>query len=172
MDELSQQLSVVLLVGLALVFGCEGGRAGGDRTAEEASVTSLAQGPGERVAFVHGYLRGSGQALQEGKPMLVLFTVPGCAYCQQMVREASADEQVVQLSKRFVCILVDADQEPETCRQFRVRAYPTVQFISPRGVPLNRLLGRTPPSQLAIQMRAALEATASRMRLAGDSAMR
>jgi thioredoxin-like negative regulator of GroEL len=104
--------------------------------------------------------------------MLVLFTVPGCGYCERMIRDASADEQVVRLSTRFVCVLVDADQEPEICREFRVRGYPTVQFISPRGVPLNRLTGRTPSDQLSVQMQAALRATASRLRHAVESAVR
>ena len=104
--------------------------------------------------------------------MLVFFTVPDCSYCEQMVREASADEQVVQLSRRFVCILVDADTEPEICREFRVRAYPTIQFMSPQGVPLNRVTGKTPAGQFASQMQAALQATASRLRYVRETAVR
>jgi len=88
------------------------------------------------------------------------------------IREASADEQVVRLSKRFVCILVDADLEPEICRDFRVRGYPTVQFISPRGVPLNRMMGKTPAQQLAVEMQAALEATATRVRYIRETTLR
>jgi thiol-disulfide isomerase/thioredoxin len=168
MDRLYRAISIVLFAGLALAGGCEAGRPAHYRAAEGPSVCSQAG----QVAFVSGYLRGYEQARQEGKPMLVLFSVPGCGYCEQMVREASADEQVVRLSRRFVCILVDADQEPEICREFRVRAYPTIQFMSPRGVPLNRLMGRTPARRLAVQMQAALEATASRMRFVGESAVR
>ncbi len=104
--------------------------------------------------------------------MLVFFAAPDCSFCQQMVREASADEQVVHLSRRFVCILVDADTEPDVCREFRVRAYPTIQFMSPRGVPLNRVTGKTPASQLASQMQAALQATASRLRYVRETAVR
>lgn len=104
--------------------------------------------------------------------MLVFFTAQGCGYCEQTVREASADADVVRLSKKFVCILVDADLEPEICRDFRVRGYPTIQFMSPQGVPLNRLMGKTGPRQLALQMQAALQATASRMQYIRQTAVR
>ena len=152
--------------------GCDAGQHADRQTQEPASTSSQAESAAARVSFVRGYLRGYEQARGEGKPMLVLFIVPGCGYCEQMVQEASADEQVARLSRRFVCILVDADEEPDICREFRVRGYPTIQFISPRGVPLNRLTGRTPADQLALQMQAALQATASRMRYAVESAVR
>ena len=172
MDGLSRSVSFIALLGLALAGGCDAGRQRGPEAATPAAVSSQPEGPNLRLAFVNGYLRGYEEARNQGKPMLVLFTVSGCGYCEQMIREASADEQVVRLSARFVCILVDADQEPEICREFRVRGYPTIQFISPRGVPLNRLMGRTPSDQLAVQMQAALQATASRIRYAVESAVR
>lgn len=97
--------------------------------------------------------------------MLVFFAARWCDYCHQMASEAFTDQRVVRLSKQFVCVLVDADEEPDVCREFQVRGYPTVQFISPRGVPLNRLSGKTPADLLAMQMQAALQAIASRMQL-------
>jgi len=53
-----------------------------------------------------------------------------------------------------------------------VRGYPTVQFISPRGVPLNRMMGKTPAQQLAVEMQAALEATATRVRYIRETTLR
>ena len=94
--------------------------------------------------------------------MLVFFTAQWCNFCHQMEAEAFTDGQVAQLAKQFVCILVDADQEPDVCQEFRVRGYPTIQFLSARGVPLNRLTGKRPAQQLVTQMQAALMATATR----------
>ena len=156
-------LCLAALSAVAIFGGCEA-RCPADSPAphtETASPTGVRTPEGLR--FVRGYLRGYEQAREAGKPMFVLFTVPGCGYCEQVVREASADEGVVRLSRKFVCILVDADTEPEICRQFRVRAYPTIQFMSPQGVPLNRVMGTTPARRLALQMQAALQATASRL---------
>ena len=165
-------LCLVALLGLAVFAGCEA-RCPADSPARQIpSASPRTHQTPEGLLFVRGYLQGYEQAREAGQPMLVFFTVPGCGYCEQMAREASADEQVVQLSRRFVCILVDADTEPEICREFRVRAYPTIQFISPQGVPLNRVTGKTPAGQLASQMQAALQATASRLRYVRETAVR
>jgi thiol-disulfide isomerase/thioredoxin len=107
--------------------------------------------------FVDGYRPGYEKALAEGKPMLVFFTAAWCHFCHQMADEAFRHPQVVGLSERFVCILVDADAEPDVCKQFRVQGYPTIQFLSPRGVPLNRIKGKQPGPQLMIAMQAALQ---------------
>ena len=110
-----------------------------------------------RLPFVKGYERGSQQAAATGKPMLVFFTADWCHYCHKMADEAFCNAEVVGLSDRFVCILVDADAEPEVCKQFRVQAYPTVQFLSVRGMPLNRLVGKKPTDQVTSAMQAALQ---------------
>jgi thioredoxin-like negative regulator of GroEL len=59
-------------------------------------------------------------------------------------------------------VLVDADAEPEVCRQLRVQAFPTVQFVSVRGTPLNRVVGKKPGHQLMMAMQAALQSVARR----------
>ena len=79
-----------------------------------------------------------------------------------MASEAFRDQRVVTLSESFVCVVVDADRERDICQRFRVKAYPTVQFVSPGGVPLNRLIGKQKHSRLIAQMQAALDAVAQR----------
>lgn len=114
------------------------------------------------LQFVEGYQRGYQQALQQGKPMLVFFTAEWCHYCHEMANEAFISPQVVSLSERFVCILIDADAEPDVCQQFHVQGFPTVLFVSPRGVPLNRVVGKKPSHQLMMAMQAALQNVARR----------
>jgi thiol-disulfide isomerase/thioredoxin len=116
-----------------------------------------AAGTKAKMPFVKGYARGSQQATATGKPMLVFFTADWCHHCHQMADEAFVNPQVVGLADRFVCVLVDADAEPEVCKQFRVQYYPTVQFLSVRGMPLNRLVGRKPTDQVTTAMQAALQ---------------
>ena len=96
------------------------------------------------------------------KPMLVFFSATESVFCTQMLEETFADEKIVGLSKKFICIKVDIEKEPSVCRQFHVQSYPTVQFMSPKGVPLNRFTGKKEASQLVLQMHAALEAVAYR----------
>ncbi|HEX3726811.1 MAG TPA: thioredoxin family protein, partial [Pirellulales bacterium] len=112
--------------------------------------------------FVEGYRAGSIQAAAEAKPMLVFFTAQWCRYCHQMADEAFTHPQVVALSQRFVCVLIDADAEPDVCRQFQVSGFPTIQFLSPSGVPLERVVGKQPGHQLMMAMQSALQNVARR----------
>ena len=165
------------LVAACSLTGCEVGTesSGGSQSVasqEQAKVASASPEaspttPDDKVArgylqFVEGYANGYQQAVQRGKPMLVFFTAGWCHYCHEMANEAFTSPQVVGLSERFVCILVDADAEPEVCNQFRVQGFPTVQFVSPRGVPLNRVVGKKPGHQLMMAMQAALQNIARR----------
>lgn len=151
------------VAGLVLLVGCSNGDIPQEAAPVEAapvvSSASVVQGD---VPFVIGYAQGYDQARWKGKPMLLFFTAEWCSYCHQMADEAFVDSQVVGLADSFVCVLIDADAEPDVCRQFGVRGYPTIQFTSAGGVPLNRLVGKQPADHLALQMRAALQAIASR----------
>jgi thioredoxin-related protein len=124
-----------------------------------------------RLQFVEGFPRGYAEASRQSKPMLLFFTAPWCEYCHQMAAEAFVHPQVVNLSDQFVCVLVNADTEPDVCRQFAVNGYPTVQFLSPRGVALNRLVGKQPARQLMMAMQAALQNVARRV-ITDDNAER
>ena len=153
-----------LMMGAVLLFGCAKSAPPASVPAKPTSsvaapVVKVAKG---RIAFVRGYAQGYQQALRDGRPMMVFFTAPWCQFCHQLEAEAFSDLQVSALSRRFVCLVVDAEQEPNVCREFRVRGYPTIQFITPQGVPLNRLVGKRSPAELVLEMQAALEATAAR----------
>lgn len=151
-------LTLVLLSGLA---GCSDTRSAtiAPTTAAKEALPRVERG---RLKFVPGFEQGLQQARREAKPVLLFFTAPWCGFCHQMAQEAFTDERVVTLSEQFVCVLIDADQQPEVCREFRVRGYPTIQFLSPRGVPLNRVTGKKPGHQLATEMQSALQAVARR----------
>ena len=122
-------------------------------------VARLARG---KISFVEGYSKGCEVARAQGKPMLVFFTAHWCHYCHAMADDAFCQEAVVKSADQFVCVLVDADTEQDVCRHFRVRGYPTIQFLSPQGVPLNRITGKQPGHQLMMEMQAALQAVARR----------
>lgn len=112
------------------------------------------------ISFVDGYQRGCEVARRERKPMLLFFTATWCQYCHQMANEAFNQTQVTNLSQRFVCVLIDADAEPQVCQNFQVRGYPTVQFLSPDGAPLHRVVGKRPGTQFLVDMQTALQAVA------------
>jgi thiol:disulfide interchange protein len=98
--------------------------------------------------------------MRENRPLLVFFTAQWCHYCHEMADEVFTDPRVRQMAQRFVCVWVDADRESEVCQTLGVQACPTVQFLSPRGVPLRRLVGKQEAGQFVYEMRATLHAIA------------
>jgi thioredoxin-like negative regulator of GroEL len=109
------------------------------------------------VDFVTSYPEALAEASQSGKPILVFFSTAECIFCHQMLEGAFRDQQVVRLAGEFICVRVEAGENPEVCKDFHIEAFPTVQFIASDGVPLHRILGRKEPETLASQMQAALQ---------------
>jgi thiol:disulfide interchange protein len=160
----------VLVLSLLSLTGCEvrtepaGDTSSASSTDSADTYAQSGNGPIAKgqLNFVRGYQTGYEQAMRVGKPMLIFFTAEWCHYCHQMADEAFTDQQVVNLSQNFVCVLVDQETEPEVGRQFRVAGWPTVLFLSPRGVALNRIVGKKPGHQVVMAMQAALQNIARR----------
>jgi thiol:disulfide interchange protein len=114
------------------------------------------------LQFSASYQQAFSEAERENKPLLLFFTAEWCHYCHQMAGEAFTNPQVVSLSEKFVCVLIDADTSPDVCRAFHVSAFPTVQFVSPQGLVLNRIEGKRPGHQVMMAMQAALQTAALR----------
>jgi len=149
---------------VSLLLGCE---VGVESPPSPAPISAARQAPAAsgrlargNLRFVEGYANGYQQAAIQGKPMLLFFTAEWCHFCHQMADEAFTNPQVVSLSERFVCVLIDVDAEPGVCGQFQVSRYPTIQFVSARGVALERIVGKRPGHQLMMAMQAALQSVA------------
>lgn len=109
-----------------------------------------------QLTFVNNVEVGSRLAQERGLPCLFFFTAEWCTYCHNMAATAFNDEHVGQLGQNFVCVLVDADRNRGVCDYFSVSGYPTVEFVSPQGQSLHRLVGQQSPDDLAAGMQAAL----------------
>jgi hypothetical protein len=81
------------------------------------------------IEYVEGFEAAGRRAADAGLPMLVVFRADWCPWSGELVQSAVADSRVVELSRRFVCVTVDADRDAITCRQFDVRAFPTVLLL-------------------------------------------
>ncbi|HEX4146405.1 MAG TPA: thioredoxin family protein [Pirellulales bacterium] len=151
---------------LSVLAGCE--MAAEPALAPQGSAPALSSEPSRPTVargllhFNDGYRQALAEAERENKPLLLFFTAQWCHYCHQMAGEAFTNPQVVSLSEKFVCVLIDADNSPDVCREFHVSAFPTVQFVSPQGLPLNRIEGKRPGHQVMMAMQAALQTAALR----------
>ncbi len=155
----SVKLQAGALALLSFLAGCEIGTAPPDVAPQSAKQR---QNSLPKLAFIDGYQQGLSEAAQQGKPLLVFFTASWCDYCHQMADEALLDPKVVRLGRQFVCVRVDADAEQQVCRELQVPAYPTLLFLSPRGVPLERVVGKRAGHEVLMAMQAALQHVARR----------
>lgn len=135
--------------------GCQQGAVDSGQSLNDIDPQLLVERGG--LQFVADSKIGLQLAAQRKSPCLLFFTAEWCTYCHQMEETAFVDPSIRALAEKFVCVLVDADREPEVCRQFAVRGYPTVQFLSAEGRRLQSLVGRQSTSQLATGMQAALQ---------------
>jgi thiol:disulfide interchange protein len=162
---------LVMVCGL-MVGGCEirdgaSGPAGVETAAmappiKPAASASASQETSGEIEFVEGFERGCELARRLRRPMFLFFTARWCQYCRLLAGDAFRQPEVVELSKRFVCVAIDADEEPEICRRFQVRGYPTVIFVSHLAAPFSRVVGKHPASEFVLRMRAALQSVARR----------
>jgi thiol:disulfide interchange protein len=149
--------ALILLILIVSSTGCEEvaapAAAGMQRTVLTASQLERRGG----IEFVKGWELGRRVSTERGQPCLVFFTASWCTYCKRMEATTFNDAAVSQLASQFVCVMVDADVEPEVCRRLQVKGYPTLELISPAGASLGRLTGWQAAPTLAQSLRAALD---------------
>lgn len=95
------------------------------------------------IAWTGGWKAAERQARAERKPLLVDFWAEWCEWCHELDRTTYRDPRVVELSKGFVPVKVDAEGslgEVELAGRYGVKALPTITFVTPAG---RTLLSRT-----------------------------
>ena len=114
---------------------------------------------GGDIVWARDYRSGLELARQAHKPLLLSFRDPGCDWCAKLDAETFTDSDVVTLSHRYVCVLVESDVDSDVVSQYGVMKYPMTLLVDPQGRPLFRLSGYLPPDRLAPVLRAALQAS-------------
>lgn len=109
------------------------------------------------IEYVSGYEAGRKRATAEQKPLLLVFRAGWCRFSAEMTRQTLLDPQVVSLSRRSVCVMVDADRDPDTCRRFGVKAFPTLIVVPCDGGEAVRLTGRPSAASLAAALQKAVD---------------
>ncbi len=112
---------------------------------------------GPVIEFVEGFEAGARRASTTGLPMLVVFRARWCRWSAELAAAAAADPHIVALSRRFVCVTVDADRDAATCREFGVEAFPTVLLVEADGSECHRAVGAAAADSLAQAMEGVLE---------------
>lgn len=124
------------------------------------------------IEFVGGYEAGRQRALAEDRPLLLVCAASWCRFSTDLMQRTLREPRLVELSRRAVCVLLDADRDAETCRTLGVRAYPTLLVIDAAGTERLRITGRAAPAALATALERALEPRRLATAPAGDAVSR
>jgi len=152
----------LLILGLCALPGCIQTFGTVVEPPEAASEAFEGKQPG--VAFYDDFSEARSIAVQEKKPMILFFYSPNCVFSRQMMQETFCDENVVRLSQEFVCVKIDESRQRKMCEEYDVKGTPTIQFMNPQGILLQRLKAKKTSNEILLQMQIAIESLAARER--------
>ena len=150
----------LLILGLCALPGCI--RTFGTDSDVPQAVSESAEEKQAEIAFYDDYNEARDVANQEKKPMLLFFYSPNCVFSQKMLKETFCDADVAKLAKQFVCVKIDESRQRKMCEEYDVKGTPTIQFMNPQGILLQRLTAKKTPNELLLQMQIAIESLAVR----------
>jgi thiol-disulfide isomerase/thioredoxin len=117
------------------------------------------------VRWEHDFDVALKKARSSGKPVMIDFWADWCGWCHRLDETTYRDPRVVQLSKGFVPVKVNAEgtrAEVSVAVRYGVSSLPTIAFLSPSGRMVLLLQGFQGPGQFPRVMEQA-KAVASRV---------
>ena|SRR5579871_2696065 len=108
------------------------------------------------MAWSRSFETGREQARRSKEALLVSFHAPDCGWCEKLDAETFSDPEVIELSRRCVCVRVDGEVDRALAAQYAVTAFPTTLLLNPQGHVLARVFGYLPPEHFLPLLRAAL----------------
>ena len=157
-SKFTSAVKVMLALAMLAIVGCQPSTSTPSKVLQQVDPQLIVQRGS--LFFVADSQTGRNLAQEHGMPCLLFFTAEWCTFCHKMEEASFYNSTVQRLANQFVCVLVDADREPNTCSEFQVRGYPTVQFLAADGRQLHSLVGQQSTSQLLAGMQIALERVA------------
>ena len=81
-------------------------------------------------------------AMEQNKPMLVVFGADWCGYCKKLERETLAHPQLAQfVNDEFIPVHLDADKEERVVEILGVKGLPCTVILSPKADEISRIEG-------------------------------
>lgn len=89
--------------------------------------------PSSLISWQHGLRPAHRLAVEQDKPMLVVFTAKWCTYCHKLIGEVSKNTKLAKyIETNFIPTLLDFDQETRASEVLGVESLPTTVILSPQ----------------------------------------
>lgn len=109
------------------------------------------------VDWIYSYDEAMKKSAAENKPVMMDLYTEWCGWCKKLDRETYQDAKVVELSRNFVCLKIDAEKEPRLAEKYSIRGYPTIFFTDSQGNVIGGGPGFKDAAGLLAEMNAALQ---------------
>jgi hypothetical protein len=87
------------------------------------------------------------------RPMALLFSIPGCGWCERMLADSQGDPELRQALHAVVGIHIHAEQQQELAERLAISGYPSLVLVNRRGQLVRTLTGYLPPADCAAALR-------------------
>ena len=64
------------------------------------------------------------------KPLMLDFYTEWCGWCTKLDSDTYTDAKVNELSKKFICVKIDAEKNRGIASKYNVNGYPTIIFLN------------------------------------------
>jgi len=91
-------------------------------------------------------------AKAQHKPIMIDFYTDWCGWCKKLDSDTYSDPKVNAAAKKFICVKIDAEKEPNLASKYGVSGYPTIIFLDSNGTVLSKIPGYLPPDKFLANM--------------------
>lgn len=97
---------------------------------------------------VNTYAEALTASKESGCNIFLYFGAPWCGYCEQMKSTTLVNSEVTEkLSKNFVVLIINTDEDKATARKFGVRGIPAYMVVNSEGNVLRKTTGYKPAKE-------------------------
>jgi len=114
------------------------------------------KGTGLQVAWMTSFDEALKIAREKNKPVMIDFYADWCGWCHRLDSDTYSSGEVVNKSKDFVNLKIDADAERDLVQRYRITGLPTILFIDGTGREIHRIVGYKAPDAFSKEMEIAL----------------
>jgi thioredoxin-related protein len=121
---------IALLIGLMFVLGCA--------QHQEAAVANT-------IDWIKDISVAQELAKKENKPILIDFYTEWCGWCKRMEKDTYSNAKVQDSLKQFVCVKIDAEQNRDLAKKYKINGFPSTAFLKSNGELIDVIPGYLPP---------------------------
>lgn len=148
MDHKNKYIAVLLFTGILLTclyFGCSSLCTGSIKNAvfpeEDRNKTTYSDYSEKKIAFRKDFLAARTESQEKEIPLMYFFYAPWSTYSEKMLQDILYDPFLASQCQNFIPVMVEAQICPQLCDEFRVKEFPSILFVSPKGIILGRISG-------------------------------